>query len=65
MEENKIILDDFFFFCVCVCVCVDFVFIKHLDTTLKWSVVISGDKVMDSYESNCTSFTFDHFIKLW
>ena len=43
----------------------DFVFIKHLDTTLKWPVVISGDKVMDSYKSNCTSFTFDYFIKLW
>ena len=55
MEETKIILAEFFFFFG-----VDFVLIKHLDTTLKWSVVISGDKVIDSYESNCTSFTFDY-----
>ena len=61
MEETKIILADFFFFFFWV----DFVLIKHLDTTLKWPVVISGDKVMDSYKSNCTSFTFDYFIKLW
>ena len=59
MEEIKIILAVFFFFLY-----MDFFFIKHIDTTLKWSVVISGDKVTDSYESNCTSFTFDYFIKL-
>jgi len=42
-----------------------FVFRKYLNTTLKWSHVISGEKVMDSYESNCISLTFDYFIKLW
>jgi len=56
MEETKIILADFY----CV-----FVLKKYLSTTLKWSHVISGEKMMDSYESNCTSFTFDYFIKLW
>ena len=49
MEEIKIILADFFIFLFFF---MDFVFIKHLDTTLKWSLVISGDKVTDSYESN-------------
>ena len=60
LEEIKIILADFFFFLV------DFVFRKHLDTTLKWSTMISGEnKMMNSYESNCTSLIVDYFIKLW
>ena len=59
MEETKIILEVFFFL-------VDFVFRKHLDTTLKWSTMISGEnKMMNSYESNCTSLIVDYFIKLW
>ena len=48
MEETKILLADFFFF-----------FRKHLNTTLKLSLVISREKVMNSYESNYTSLTFD------
>ena len=60
MEETKIILADFFFFFV------DFFFFrKHLDTTLKWSTMISREKMMNSYESNCTSLIVDYFIKLW
>lgn len=55
LEEIKIILVDL----------LDFIFIKHLDTTLKWLLVISGEKVIDSYESNCISLTFFYFIKLW
>ena len=39
MEETKIIIADFFFFFL-----VNFVFRKHLDTTLKWSTMISGEK---------------------
>ena len=39
MEETKIILADFFFFFF-----VDLFFRKHLDTTLKWSTMISGEK---------------------
>ena len=58
MEETKIILADFFFL-------VDFVFRKLLDTTLKWSTMIRGEKMMNSYESNCTSLIVDYFIKLW
>ena len=54
MEETKIILAGFFFFFL-----VDFVFRKHLNTTLKLSLVISREKVMDSYESNRISHTFD------
>ena len=62
MEEIKIILADFFFFFFLV----DFVFRKHLDTNLKWSTMISGEnKMMNSYESNCTSLIVDYFIKLW
>ena len=53
MEETKIILAGFFFFLV------DFVFRKHLNTTLKLSLAISREKVMDLYESNYTSLTFD------
>ena len=40
MEETKIILADFFFFFFFV----DLFFRKHLDTTLKWSTMISGEK---------------------
>ena len=58
MEETKIILEVFFFL-------VDFVFRKHLDTTLKWSTMISEEKkMMNSFESNCTSLIVDYFIKL-
>ena len=59
MEETKIILADFFFFGV------DFVFRKLLDTTLKWSTMIRGEKMMNSYASNCTSLIVNYFIKLW
>ena len=43
MEETKIILDEFFYFIINFFF-VDFVFRKHLDTTLKWSTMISGEK---------------------
>ena len=38
MEEIKIILADIYIYIL------DFVFRKHLDTTLKWSTMISGEK---------------------
>ena len=43
MEETKIILVDFFFLFIYFFF-VDFVFRKHLDTTLKWSTMICGEK---------------------
>ena len=43
MEETKIILDEFFYFIINFFF-VDFVFRKHLDTTLKWSTMICGEK---------------------
>ena len=42
MEETKIIPDDFFLFYYFFFV--DFFFRKHLDTTLKWSTMICGEK---------------------
>ena len=40
MEEIKIILADIYIYIYFL----DFVFRKHLDTTLKWSTMISGEK---------------------
>ena len=40
MEEIKIILADIYIYIYIL----DFVFRKHLDTTLKWSTMISGEK---------------------
>lgn len=63
MEEIKISLAKFLFFLgYCfekLCVHNDFCI-----TIFKWSIVIGGEKVVDSYESDCPSFIVSHFIKL-
>ena len=44
MEEIKIILADIYIYIYIYIYFLDFVFRKHLDTTLKWSTMISGEK---------------------
>lgn len=64
MEEIKISLAEFFFFFLGYCFKKLRVHNNFCVTIFKWSIVIGGEKVVDSYENDCLSFTVDHFIKL-
>lgn len=60
----KISLAEFFFFFLGYCFKKLCVHNNFCVTIFKWSIVIGGKKVVDSYENDCLSFTVDHFIKL-